>query len=161
MSKTLYQVFKNLAWPDLCQAALVCKAWREVRVVYSFRFCAETQIGTIVVMVASFPPALFFSFQAAEDPTLWKDFPVLTRMTLANFLGFIRTSRSTIWPFTRRRICIPFFLLLPLILISKFYSPVHTSGVLWLRDSRSTCRAATSQTVSSTLATLGLFCKRS
>ena len=101
MSKTLYQVFKNLAWPDLCQAALVCKAWREVRVVYSFCFCAETQIGTIVVMVASFPPALFFSFQAAEDPTLWKDFPVLTRMTLANFLGFIRTSRSVIWLFTR------------------------------------------------------------
>ena len=54
-----------------------------------------------------------------------------------------------------------FFSLLPLISISKFYSPVHTSGVLWLRDSRSTCRAATSQTVSSTLATLGLFCKRS
>ena len=98
MSKTLYQVFKNLAWPDLCQAALVCKAWREVRVVYSFCFCAETQIGTIVVMVASFPPALF---QAAEDPTLWKDFPVLTRMTLVNFLGFIRTSRSVIWLFTR------------------------------------------------------------
>ena len=64
-------------------------------------FCAETQIGTIVVMVSSFPPALFFSFQAAEDPTLWKDFPVLTRMTLVNFLGFIRTSRSVIWLFTR------------------------------------------------------------
>ena len=75
MSKTLYQVFKNLAWPDLCQAALVCKAWREVRVVYSFCFCAETQIGTIVVMVASFPPALFFLFRQQKIPLYGRTFP--------------------------------------------------------------------------------------
>ena len=155
MSKTLYQVFKNLAWPDLCQAALVCKAWREVRVVYSFCFCAETQIGTIVVMVASFPPALFFSFQAAEDPTLWKDFPVLTRMTLVNFLGFIRTSRSVIWLFTR--IFFPSSLDFN---IKVLQSCTHIRSAM-AEGFRSTCRAATSQTVSSTLATLGLFCKRS
>ena len=149
MSKTLYQVFKNLAWPDLCQAALVCKAWREVRVV----FVQRHRLAQLLSWSRVFP--LLYFCQAAEDPTLWKDFPVLTRMTLVNFLGFIRTSRSVIWLFTR------IFSLLPLISISKFYSPVHTSGVLRLRDSRWTCRAATSQTVSSTLATLGLFCKRS
>ena len=159
MSKTLYQVFKNLRWTDLCQAALVCKGWREVRVVYSFCFCAETLIGTIVVMVSSFPPALFFFFSGSRRSHSMEAFSRLDEDDPGQLPWFYQDKPVSHMPI--HMYLSTFFLLLPLISLSKFYSPVHTSGVLWLRDSRSTCRAATSQTVRSTLATLGLFCKRS
>ena len=151
MSKTLYQVFKNLAWPDLCQAALVCKAWREVRVV----FVQRHRLAQLLSWSPVFPLLYFFLFRQQKIPLYgrtfpsWRGWPWLTSLVSSGQAGQSYGYSHV------------FFSLLPLISISKFYSPVHTSGVLRLRDSRWTCRAATSQTVSSTLASLGLFCKRS